>query len=967
METAYSFRATLPHKQYAFVAPIGQKQSTYPIQIEISETIDAKWIETTPTSIDFIINAEFKDLDEFIEEYSTNAEFINDQNLDSKSVLDSSIVDICTSYSKSIQMADCLQLDITENRLPIANANDVNLLSENKIDITISKMIHLKNLNLRVPIFHSNIVTLDNLNRTIAIIFGHVNEDETISCINQLYISNFLEQSKYKREITKLKATIVTHEKLAESALATQLINLDTAITKYMCESIEFQNDGVQSEMMYKANQSSDVLIRELVKTLNIVNLKQDGYSKRIRLIDTEVYEQHRYKKIVLILNSSSFRQISYKQKPLIVLSVENRQNEIIKKVLILSTREKEQNTYSSQRNISGALMDFIEVNKKQVTKETIEMRLDHFLSEYKINADLISENGFKQQITFDTNVIFSDSYLSMNLVNAIVKQSGHFNFSKLIEANITNLDGQYEAIVKTRMVDLDFISKFNNPYEATLYALDNVHEINQIISTNEISRKKLFAIPQIVSVDELNQVSYLTKLKIVDITKHIIDHCIRHLKIVEVDDKEQRILKNNEEEVVSAMEVAKTNYAYLVKKIKSLTAFLDEQVKKQPVIVGDELVISRYENKKEIFTKEIMMSNVSNDEKRLIAEWVLDLALLTNANNLNATYVNHENSVFEDTINAQIIHEQTQQDVRESMLMKLINMQYGLLKNSVIDSGFAFLDGQNEHAMETNLINLEKSKDSNIPIVTKIHDLDDIHSDDNLVTGKAKNQDAFNVDSTLISNDFKKNPFTFNLEVNTHEISQSKFNGVNILGTVELNKDQYIAISTVDSLEIKNDSSTAKNALTGQIVDNTFYSSNRVIDSNGIANTAKQPVNEIVTNEVINQEYTPVNNIDILIVNNEAYIPVNILHTHDVVNQKYTPVNLIEVLDIENTNIEVINDLLSILVTLDEAELKELIVNANIIELESLHLIDDKVKRKIWLIPARANWYSKWFTKKTR
>lgn len=966
METAYSFRATLLHKQYAFVAPIGQKQSTYPIQIEISETIDAKWIETTPTSIDFIMNAEFKDLDELVEDYSINAEFINDQNLDSKSVLDSSIVDICNGYSEGIQIADMLQLDIVESRLSIANTNDVNLLSENKIDSTISKMIYLKNLNFRVPIFHSNIVTLDKLNRTIAIIFGHVNEDETISCINQLYISNFLEQSKYELEITKLKATIVTHEKLAESALATQLINLDTAITKYLCESIEFQNDDVQSEMMRKATEFKDVMMRELVQTLNIIYLEQDVYSKRIKLINTEVYEQHRYKKIVLILNSSSFRQISYKQKPLIVLSMENQQSEIIKQDLILSTREEEQSTYSSQKNISGTLMDFIEVNKKQVTKETIEMRLDHFLSDYKINADLISENGFKQKITFDTNVIFSDSYLSMNLVNAIVKQSGHFNFSKLIEANITNLDGQYEAIVKTRMVDLDFISKFNNPYEATVYALENVHEINQIISTKEISQKKLFAIPQVVSAKELNQDNYLTRVEIVNAANRILDRCIRYLKIVEVDEKEQEISKKNEE-VVFGMEVAKTNYAYLVKIIKSLTVFLEAQVKKQTIIACNEIVSSTYENKKEIFTKEIMMSNVSNDEKRLIAEWVLDLALLTNANNLNATYVNHENSVFEDTINAQIIHEQTQQDVRESMLMKLINIQNGLLKNGVIDSGFAFLDGQNEHAMETNLINLEKSKDSNIPIVTKIHDLDDIHSDDNLVTGKAKNQDAFNVDSTLISNDFKKNPFTFNLEVNTHEISQSKFNGVNILGTVELNKDQYIAISTVDSLEITNDSSTAKNALTGHIVDNTFYSSNRVIDSNGIANTANQPVNEIVTNEVINQEYTPVNNIDVLIVNNEAYIPVNILHTHEVVNQKYTPVNLIEILDIENTKIEAINDLLSILVGLDEEELKELIVDANIIELESLHLIDDKEKRKIWLIPARANWYSKWFTKKTR
>ncbi|MGE7931845.1 hypothetical protein [Viridibacillus arvi] len=741
--------------------------------------------------------------------------------------------------------------------------------------------------------------------------------------------------------INNLKVDIVNLDDQQEAALDTQMIKLG----QYSVNTV--------------LNTKLEEKIKNTVRQFFEVNLNDiDNYTKSeviLRAYSFYLEGKIATDKIFECIKKTEDNSILFE---LIIEGDRNSKDKAIQEELVIMSNEIISDSSIVEKTIS---IERIEVGFFTIESylNAVQQKNENTSSESTANVVVSNYDGQITETAMDTSVHITDAYQNDTTFNSVVSsidtQTTNQSVLETSEMNV-NIYSNDSDVIESDVVKLVLSSNSINVYQGI--EIDGVFgkAVNEILSdiVELQGQQEATLDTQIIGLDVINATEQPIEaidenLGVMKSDKKIVDIDVA-LKDTQI--KNQSILESNDSDVIESDVVKIVSSCNLINVYQGVE--IDGKFGETSNGILSDIVELQGQEGAALDTQIIGLDEINATEQPIEAidenlnvmksdKVIVDINVA-----LKDIQIKNQSILESNEMNSEIYSNDS--DVIESEIVKLVSSSKSINVYQGVEIEGTFGNAASE--IFSDIIELQAQQEASLD--TQIIGLDVINATEQSIEAIDKNMGVIRSDKVIVDIDV--------LESNSSSIILQ-----NILG--ELIKEQLVVPENLYIIADLKESDIA------YYVTELLASKNKG-DSFG----------SIATFDVIEETqgtYTPLNILTAEGYLKDTYVASRII---DVLNQLDENINSVTMIDsIENLlekvrsektfntslfiteSLEAKNDILALIMESDDIVLRESETDVDAVDSVNFEQPEAKKNKKIWLIPARANWYSKWFTKKTR
>ncbi|KOO49491.1 hypothetical protein [Viridibacillus arvi] len=741
--------------------------------------------------------------------------------------------------------------------------------------------------------------------------------------------------------INNLKVDIVNLDDQQEAALDTQLIKLD----QYSVNMV--LNTKLEEKIKNTVRQFFEVNLNDIDNyTKSEVILRAYSFYLECKIAADKIFE---------CIKKTEDNSILFE---LIIEGDRNSKDKAIQEELVIMSNE-----IISDSSIVGKTISIERIEVGFFTIESylnaVQQKNENTSSESTANVVVSNYDGQITETAMGTSVHITDAYQNDTTFNSVVSsidtQTTNQSVLETSEMNV-NVYSNDSDVIESDVVKLVLSSNSINVYQGI--EIDGMFgkAVNEILSdiVELQGQQEATLDTQIIGLDVINATEQPIEaidenLGVMKSDKKIVDIDVA-LKDTQI--KNQSILESNDSDVIES-DVVK-----LVSSCNSINVYqgveIDGKFGETSNGILSDIVELQGQEGAALDTQIIGLDEINTTEQPIEAidenlnvmksdKVIVDINVA-----LKDIKIKNQSILESNEMNIEIYSNES--DVIESKIVKLASSSKSINVYQGVEIEGAFGNAASE--IFSDIIELQGQQEAALD--TQIIGLDVINATEQSIEAIDNNMGVIRSDKVIVDIDL--------LESNSSSIILQ-----NILG--ELIKEQLVVPKNLYIIANLKESDIA------YYVTELLASKNKVDSFGSIATFA--------VIEETQGTYTPLNILTAEGYLKDTYVAPRII---DVLNQLDENINSVTMIDsIENLlekvrsektlntslfiteSLEVKNDIFALIMESDYIVLRESEIDVDAVDSVNFELTEAKKKKKIWLIPARANWYSKWFTKKTR
>ncbi|MBK3495305.1 hypothetical protein JFL43_10665 [Viridibacillus sp. YIM B01967] len=755
---------------------------------------------------------------------------------------------------------------------------------------------------------------------------------------------------KFGNAINNLKVDIVNLDDQQEAALNTQLIKLD----QYSVNTV--LNTKLEEKIKNTVRQFFEVNLNDIdnytksEEILRAYSFYLEGKIATDKIFECIKKTEDNSILFELIIEGDRISKDKAIQKELVIMSNEIiSDSSIVGKAIIIEKKEEgiftiesylnsvqQKNENTSSESTANVVVSNYDGQTTETAMDTSVHITDAYKNETTLNSAVLSlDTQITNQSVLETNEMNVDIYSNeSDVIESDVVKLVSFSYSinvyqgieiegvfgKVVNeilSDIVELQGQQKATLDTQIIGLDVINATEQPIETINENLDVMKSDKKIVDIDVALKDTQIKNQSILESNEMNSEIYSNESDVIesDVVKLVSSsNSINVYKGVEIDGRFGKAVNEILSDIVEIQ--------------GQQGAALDTQIIGLDVINTTEQPIEAIDENLDVMKsdKVIVDINIALKDIQIKNQSILE------SNEMNIEIYSNESDVIESEI-VKLVSSSNSINVYQGVE---IDCRFGNAASEIF-SDIIELQGQQEAALDIQIIGLDVINATEQPIGAIDENLDVMKLEKMIVDTDALESISSSVVLQNILGKLIEEQLVVpeNLYITADLKESDKAYYVTELLAARNNGDSFGSIATFDVVEETQETYKPLNILIAKGYLKDTYIAPRILD---VLNQLDENINSI----------TMIDSLENLLekVRSETTI--------------YTSLFITE-------SLEAKNDLLALIMESDDIVPREFETDVDAVDSVNFEQPEAKKKKKIWLIPARANWYSKWFTKKTR